>query len=110
MVKLCTNSHFEAVGKYKLHEKNIIQIDPNLQGEDREHYGIYVCEVLNCGETTPKFIERKTPDFDRLPPTVIIRLENNGIDTGKLVPLCEIHKADGKEETKEIDMADFENL
>lgn len=97
MVKLCTNSHFETVGMYKLHEKNIIQIDPNLQGEDREHYGRYVCEVLNDGERTPKFIERKSPDFDRLTPTVILRLEANGINTGEIVPLCEIHKADDAE-------------
>lgn len=97
MVKLCTNSHFEAVVKHRLDEKNIIQIDPNLQGGDREHYGVYVCEVLNHGETTPKFIERKSPDFDRLTPTVILRLEVNGINTGEIVPLCEIHKADNAE-------------
>ena len=102
MVKLCTNSHFEAVTKYKLHEKNIIQIDPNLQGEDREHhYGIYVCEVLNYGETTPKFIEQKGPDLGRLTPTVILRLEVNGINTGEIVPLCEIQKADDAEEIED---------
>lgn len=52
MKKIGTHSHFEVINGKNLPElgDRILQIDTTMQYENENHFGVYICEILDDGE------------------------------------------------------------